>query len=140
VPLTLDYEFMADWAGLSWLALCEPGIDRVLVKHGRDVQTKIDWFCEAVWDGVYSEGNFDQTDLIFGSGARCRDNHIVFVSSGATTDRLQFLRHDGLFLISNSLACLLAVSGFDPDPQFRGTSNCLLRSGEGTRTTIVLYR
>ena len=57
---------------LSWLAVCETGTDRVLVFHGQDVQTQPYWFCEAIWDGAYSDGNLDQTDLIFGSGARCR--------------------------------------------------------------------
>ena len=56
------------------------------------------WFCEAIWDGIYSEGNLDQTDLIFGSGARCRADRITFVSSGATIDRLQFLQRDALVL------------------------------------------
>ena len=120
MAIALDYKVVPEWPVLSWLAVCEIDSDRVFVLHGIDVQTKPDWFCEAIWDGVYSEGNFDQTDLIYGSGARCRGNQITFVSSGATTDRLQFLQRDALILISNSLACLLASSAVDPDPQFRG--------------------
>ena len=69
--MSLDYKPMPDWPVLSWLAVCETGTNRVLVFHGQDVQTQPYWFCEAIWDGTYSEGNLDQTDLIFGSGARC---------------------------------------------------------------------
>ena len=47
------------------------------------------WFCEAVWDGDYEAGDFDLTDLVFGSGGRLRDERAIFVSSGTTVDRLQ---------------------------------------------------
>jgi hypothetical protein len=130
MAIALDYKTMPEWPVLSWLAVCEPGIDRVLVLHGRDVQTRPDWFCEAVWDGVYSEANLDQTDLIYGSGARCRGDRITFVSSGATIDRLQFIERDAV-LISNSLVCLLAISGTDPDPQFRGYIDLFSSIGRG---------
>jgi hypothetical protein len=131
MAIALEYKTMPTWPVLSWLAVCESGTDRVLVLHGQDVQTRPDWFCEAVWDGAYSEANFDQTDLIYGSGARCRGGRITFVSSGATTDRLQFLERDALVLLSNSFACLLAISESDPDPQFRGYINLFSSIGRG---------
>ena len=127
----LDYKVMPQWPVLSWLAVCESGSDRVVVLHGQEVQTRPDWFCEAIWDGPYSEGNLDQTDLIYGSGARSREGHITFVSSGATIDRLQHLERDGLVLVSNSLACLLTISGMDPDPQFRGYIDLFSSIGRG---------
>ncbi len=65
-------------------------------------------------------GDFDLTDLIFGSGGRARDGHVVFVSSGTTVDRLQALAHDGGVWISNSLACLLAVTNTALDPHSLG--------------------
>lgn len=120
MAIALDYKAMPEWPVLSWLAVCERGSDRVLVRHGRDVETRPAWFCEAVWDGPYIEADFDRTDLIYGSGARCRGGQIAFVSSGAMTDRLQYLEQDALILVSNSLACLLAVSGSSPDSEFRG--------------------
>jgi hypothetical protein len=129
--IVLDYKVMRQWPVLSWLALCESGSDRIVVLHGQDVQTRPDWFCEAIWDGAYSEGNLDRTDLIYGSGARCRGGHITFVSSGATIDRLQHLERHGLVLVSNSLACLLSVPGMDPDPQFRGYIDLFSSIGRG---------
>lgn len=118
--ISFNYKAMSDWPVLSWLAACEPGTDCVTVLHGTEVETRPEWFCEAVWDGAFAEGNLDQSDLVFGSGARCRNGTITFVSSGATVDRLQYLERDSCALISNSLACLLAVAGTDPDPDFRG--------------------
>jgi hypothetical protein len=127
----LDYKPMPNWPVLSWLAVCETGTDRVLVFHGQDVETQPYWFCEAIWDGAYSDGNLDQTDLIFGSGARCRADRITFVSSGATIDRLQFLQRDPLVLVSNSLGCLLTIAGLEPDPQFRGYIDLFSSIGRG---------
>ena len=132
--MSLDYKPMPDWPVLSWLAVCEIGTNRVLVFHGQDVQTQPYWFCEAIWDGTYSEGNLDQTDLIFGSGARCRTDRITFVSSGATIDRLQFLQQDGLVLVSNSLACLLTMADLEPDPQFRGYIQLFSSIGRGYKS------
>ena len=111
---------MPKWPVLSWLAVCERGSGCIRVFHGTEVETRPEWFCEAVWDGAFADGNFDQTDLVFGSGARWRNGTVSFVSSGATVDRLQYLELDSCALISNSLACLLAVAGTEPDPEFRG--------------------
>ena len=55
--IILDYKPMPEWSVLSWLAVCEYGTDRVLVLHGQVVQREPDWFCEAIWDGPYSEAN-----------------------------------------------------------------------------------
>ena len=131
MAMSLDYKPMPDWPVLSSVAACETGTDRVLVFHGEDVQTQPYWFCEAIWDGAYSDGNLDQTDLIFGSGARCRADRITFVSSGATIDRLQFLYRDALVLVSNSLACLLTIAKLEPDPQFRGYIDLFSSIGRG---------
>jgi hypothetical protein len=120
IEAELDYEVMPDWPALSWLAVCEPGAKTVAVFHGTKVETRPGWFCEAVWDGDFSDGGFDRTDFVFGSGARCRKGAICFVTSGASLDRLNYVEHGRSLLISNSLACLLAVTGRDPDPYHRG--------------------
>lgn len=120
MEIVLDYRSMPDWPTLSWLAVCEPDAGRVAVYHGKMVETRPGWFCEAVWDGDFSDGNFDRTDFVFGSGARRRRGTLCFVTSGACVDRLHYLERDGTVLISNSLACLLAASGSEPDPRHRG--------------------
>jgi len=108
------YELKKDWPPLSWLAVCERGKSEIIVHHGRGVETHPEWFCEAVWDGDFKAGDFDLTDLVFGSGGRARAEQTAFVSSGSTVDRLQHIRHGGKTLISNSLACLYANSaGWD---------------------------
>jgi hypothetical protein len=124
MDLELEIVTMPTWPPLAWLAECRPGggpqVVRCLVGEG--VETGADRFCEAVWAGPYADGDFDRTDLVFGSGARVRDGIITFVSSGSTVDRLHSLRQPqqgqgqpapapARTLVSNSLACLLAAAG-----------------------------
>lgn len=85
----------------------------ILLRHGPGVETRPDWFVEGVWDGDFNAGDFDLTDLVFGSGARLRDGRLTFVSSASTVDRLQWLEVGDRRYVSNSLPCLLAVGGVD---------------------------
>lgn len=106
-----DYTPMPSWPELAWLARCRPGSRVIDVFHGVRVECTEDWFVEAVWTGGYQAGDFDRTDLVAGSGGRSRGPRVVFVSSGATVDRLQSIETASGTCVSNSLACLLAVTG-----------------------------
>ncbi len=92
----------------------------VLVRHGTGVETRPQWFAEAVWAGEFDDGDFDQTDIVFGSGARLRDGRATFVSSASTVDRLQWLEVGDRRYVSNSLPCLLAVGGVKVVPHYLG--------------------
>ncbi|HXV87318.1 MAG TPA: hypothetical protein VD793_11485 [Gemmatimonadales bacterium] len=118
MSLTLRYTLMEHWPPLAWLARCDGGQAHVLVLHGPRVETCPDWFAEAVWAGSYPAGDFDRTDLVFGSGGRLRGDSVVFVPSGTTVDRLQVLARAGGYLVSNSLACLLEAAHADLDPVY----------------------
>lgn len=104
-----------NWPSLAWLARCRRGVDMVQVYHGRGVETTEHWFCEAVWDGPYPEGRFDETDLVFGSGARVRDGELLFVSSGSTVDRLHVVHAGPETVVSNSLVGLASHRGLCAD-------------------------
>jgi hypothetical protein len=100
-----------EWPPLAWLAVCPPGSDELTGYVGDHVETSAEWFCEAVWDGPFLDGGFDETDVVFGSGVRIRDGRVVFVPSGGPIDRLHSIRTaDGLF-VSNSFPCLLSAVG-----------------------------
>src|SRR5688500_3371745 len=119
----LEYRPEATWPALSWLAECFE--DRVVVRHGGRVETRPQWFCEAVWDGPFGEGDFDRTDIAAGSGGRLRGGTVVFVPTGSTTDRLQSITlpardsSPARTLVSNSLACLLRAAGARAIPTYR---------------------
>ena len=118
-----EYRLEGHWPVQAWLAECHP--HHVLVRHGGRVETRDDWFCEAVWDGEFTRGDFDLTDIVAGSGGRLRNGRVTFVPAGNTVDRLQSIRvlsidgTPGVTLVSNSLACLLAVAGATVPPLYR---------------------
>lgn len=111
---------LEDWPPLAWLAVCRRGERTIAVLSGHQVEVTPEWFCEAVWAGSFREGNFDTTDLVMGSGARCRDGIVTFVSSGTTVDRLHSLECEHGVLVSNSLPCLLESAGATVDPAYSG--------------------
>ena len=78
---------------------------------GTRVEVSDDWFCEAVWDGPFPAGGFDETDIVCGSGVRIRGDRVVFVSSGASIDRLlSICTSDGLF-VSTLNSCIESMTG-----------------------------
>jgi hypothetical protein len=107
----LEFVPVRDWPILAWLARCRASSDVVTVFHGSGVETVDGWFAEAAWAGEFDAGDFDQTDVVSGSGGRLRNGELVFVSSGSTVDRLQSLETDDGAWVSNSLACLLSAVG-----------------------------
>ncbi|HRP94620.1 MAG TPA: hypothetical protein PL143_00080 [Rhodocyclaceae bacterium] len=106
--MTFKFHFhcQEDWPGQSWLARLPPGAHAIDVWCGPAVECADSWFCEAIWDGAFGDGAFDETDIVAGTGARIRNDRVVFVSSGSTVDRLQWATQGGVTLVSNSLACL----------------------------------
>jgi hypothetical protein len=98
------------WPKLSWVAQFNLGSERIDVSLGPMVEAAADWCVEAVWAGAFEDGDFDRTDLIFGSGIRLRDGKAIFVSSGTTTDRLWHCERGEKRYVSNSLPALMAVA------------------------------
>ena len=98
------------WPRLAWIAICEEGSEEVTVFVGPGVEATDDWVCEGIWDGPYTDGGLDRTDLVFGSGVRRRDDTVAFVSSGTTVDRLHAWDCEHEHYVSNSLPCLLAFA------------------------------
>ena len=98
---------IVQWPSLAWIAVCRRSDPTIEIFHGLGVEIAPDWYCEAVWAGPFDEGDFDKSDLVFGSGGRIRTGSIVFVSSGTTLDRLHSIEREDSVLVSNSLPCLL---------------------------------
>ncbi len=116
--LRFRYRAVAAWPPLAWLARCSRDESEIEVYHGGGVDTAPDWFCEAVWAGRYDAGDFDRTDVVFGSGGRSRDGRATFVSSSSTVDRVHTLDTGRGVWVSNSLACLTAATRASVDPLY----------------------
>lgn len=113
--MKLVFHSMAHWPCLSWLAQCSPQENLIHVYHGSWVETRGEWFCEAVWAGDFEIGDFDKTDIVSGSGGRIRGNGLCFVSSGSNIDRLHSIHKGEATYVSNSLICLLTWIDADPE-------------------------
>jgi hypothetical protein len=110
-----QYHLHAHWPKLTWVAELADCDSLIHVQCGNGVEQRTDWFCEAVWDGEFEAGDFDQTDIVAGSGARRRDQGVTFVSAGSILDRLHYIELDDRVLVSNSLSALMVESGASID-------------------------
>jgi hypothetical protein len=108
----ITYESKSNWPPLAWLARLRG--TEIHVCHGDLVETTANWFSEAVWAGQFLDGDFDETDAVFGSGCRIRNDKAIFVTSGSTVDRLQWYEDNGSVSVSNSIVCLIAQSRRKP--------------------------
>lgn len=99
-----------DWPKLAWVSRLQPLSIDVPVWHGPMVEVAEDWLAEAVWDGDFQAGHFDQTDLVFGSGIRVRGDNLHVVNSATMVDRLWHVQKNGAFFVSNSLPAILAAA------------------------------
>ena len=113
--MQFNYRSMPQWPPLAWLAECTPGSDTINVYHGERIETTDQWFIAGAWAGKFSEGGFDATDIVAGSGARIRGEKVWFVSSGSNVDRLHSFQKNGGAILSNSLCCLLSWVDGSPD-------------------------
>jgi len=102
-------KLVPQWPKLAWLAPFTKGCQGIDVYHGPMVEVSDKYIVEAVWDGDFAEGDFDRTSLVFGSGIRCRDDGVIFVSAGTAADRLWHCYDRGHGCVSNSLPALLAT-------------------------------
>lgn len=109
--MKLISKLVPDWPKLAWVASFERHDDHIHVLHGPMVETAVDWIAEAVWAGDFDKGDFDRTELVFGSGVRAREAAVTFVSSGTTIDRLWYTWDGQKGNVSNSLPAILAVTG-----------------------------
>jgi hypothetical protein len=106
------------WPKLAWVASIRDGAEEVAVLHGPMVEVRDDWIAEAVWAGDFEQGDFDRTELVFGSGIRIRGDRVVFVTSGTVFDRLWHCRTGDRILVANSLPALMSVGEVQLDHDY----------------------
>lgn len=113
---TIEYQSENEFPKLGWVTILNESQEMIKVFHGQFVECHADWFIEGIWDGPFEDGDFHETDLIFGTGMRLADEKIYFVSSSSMADRLYYLFVQGKLLVSNSIPCLMAFTDYDLDP------------------------
>lgn len=141
--MQFHYVLKDQWPTLAWLAQGNKSDRGVTVYHGAGVETSPEWFCEAVWDGNFASGEFDTTDIVTGSGARLRDDRIIFVAPGTTVDRIQWLEDEKSIFVSNSLSCLMAFTNAVVDPsysQYIKDANSIIAGLDRYKSTVATSR
>lgn len=83
--------------------------------HGPWVECRPEGFVEGVWDGAFGDFDFDRAPTLFGSGARLRDERLIFCAPTHPLERLYVVEQASEVLISNSLAFVLAEADDGPD-------------------------
>lgn len=109
----LEFVAIPQWPKLSWVAVMKHGVRPIRIFHGPCVEVNPQWCAEAAWVGNFTDGDFDRTDLVVGTGVRLRADDVLFVSSGDTLNRLFWHRGRDRQIVSNSLPALLAVANID---------------------------
>lgn len=136
--MKLSPKLLNDWPKLAWTARWTERSDSIDVYHGPMVEIGDGWCVEAVWAGDFMAGDFDRTDLVFGSGIRCRDNQVIFVSSGTAMDRLWYFQKDKTWFVSNSLAALSSCAGLSliEDFPYASDRNSAIRTTWGAESCV----
>jgi hypothetical protein len=104
---------------LAWVAQVNRASKIVTFQHGASVEVRRNFFIEGVWNGPFDNGDFGETDCVFGSGGIVNDDSIRFVTSASTTDYLYYADAPGQVTVSNSLPLLLGAVQDFLDPKCR---------------------
>lgn len=112
----IEYYTMNTFPKLAWITIVDEQQSLITVCHGQYVECHDNWFIEGIWDEPFDDGNFHQTDLVFGTGMRVESERIVFVSSSSMADRLYYSFHNRRLFVSNSLPCLVSFTDIRMDP------------------------
>jgi len=102
---------------LSWVAEVNRMTGMITLLHGPSVEVRPNFFIEGVWNGPFQNGNFGESDCVFGSGGILQNDSIRFVTSASTTDYLYYAEEGRQVTVSNSLPLLLACIGDALDPR-----------------------
>jgi len=102
---------------LAWVAEVDRASGIVTLVHGPLVEVRPNFFIEGVWNGPFQNGDFGESDCVFGTGGILDDESIRFVTSASTTDYLYYDEDGGQVTVSNSLPLLLAYTRDRLDPR-----------------------
>lgn len=90
----------------------------VTLLRGPGIEVRPNFFIEGVWNGPFQDGDFGETDCVFGTGGILGEDSIRFVTSAATTDYLYYSEDGGQVTVSNSLPLLLGYIDDSLDPRY----------------------
>lgn len=69
----------------NWRVIVQ-GDGTVSMHYGIGVEHQQAAIFEGVWDGLYSEFNFDKSTYVYGSGVKFQENELIFVPPSHSID------------------------------------------------------
>ena len=118
VHMLLEARLTPSLPKLAWVAKVDRTKEVVTLQHGSGVEVRANFFIEGVWNGPFEDGDFSDTDCVFGTGGILSAHSIRFVTSACTTDYLFYADTPGQVTVSNSLPLLLGSIGDSLDPRY----------------------
>ncbi|MBD1399342.1 hypothetical protein [Pelovirga terrestris] len=117
--MNITFSASTELPKLAWLARVHSVKARVEFLHGQYVERTDSFLVEGAWNGHFADGDFANSNCMFGTGAIVKEGSILFVTSASTTDSIYWRQTDSAVIVSNSLPFLLAEIGDELDPKFR---------------------
>ncbi|UVT16966.1 MAG: hypothetical protein H8K04_05280 [Nitrospira sp.] len=103
---------------LAWLSDVDRTNGSVTLLHGPCVEVRANYFIEGVWNGPFQDGDFGETDCVFGTGGILDAESVRFVPSASTVDSLYYKESGSRVIVSNSLPLLLGYIEDSLDPRY----------------------
>lgn len=116
--MRFDYCINKQIPQAAWCAVLSMNSDIVEVEIGTAVPHRPDFFVTGVWDGVFSEGAFDEAHFACCTGGKISRGGVIFATPTHLLETIYAVScHDRMFL-SNSLAFVLKRSNASLDPNY----------------------
>ncbi|TGN41524.1 hypothetical protein [Marinobacter confluentis] len=117
--MNMTFSMSTQLPKLAWLGKVHKDEAQVDFLHGEHVEHTDSFLVEGAWNGRFADGDFGNSDCVFGTGAIASDDSILFVAPASTTDCIYWHQTGSTVTVSNSLPLLLAEIGDELDPSFR---------------------
>jgi hypothetical protein len=118
MSIWFNYHLELDWPPLAWVLRRSRNSESIDVFHGPGVETRDTFFWEGAWRGSFAQGDFHESDLVLGSGARLSGSRLIICTPSHPLERLHSFRAEGHLTASNSLALLMAFEGLRCETEY----------------------
>ena len=112
--LRFSYQHLSSLPVNGWSVVIRKHLETVRVFHGSGVETRDQFFAEAVWNDSFDAEGMGRATLLFGTGSMIRGKEVVFMTSTDHTAPLYSLQREEEIILSNSIIHLMTLAGTAP--------------------------
>jgi hypothetical protein len=111
---TFSYQYLSSLPVNGWSAIIRKQEDLIRVFHGGGVESRDQFFAEAVWNDRFDVEGMGKATLFFGTGCMIRGTEVVFMTSSDQSAPLYSLQRKEEIIVSNSIIHLMTLAGTTP--------------------------